>query len=178
MKKSFSPIQVNLEKGIYRNEISGKMEVELRQEVQTTYPSIKLSNSLSDSLFTEAEASIKTQVFTESRVAWMKVGEINDIDAITTKLAEMQNPTLYKILSLNPILTDSDKGAILAELTTEEKIAEKQKVLNEKGEVVLYNGVPQYRRVFYSNTSKEDVDYREVDFAAIKVKTKAIELVN
>lgn len=175
MEKLFSPITVNLDKGIYKNEVSGKMEVELRQEVVTSYPSIKLSNNLSEALFTEAEAGIKKQSFTETRVAWQKVGNITDIDAVITKLADL-NAKLYRVLSLNPILTDSDKSAITAELTTKENIASKQLLVNNTTqEPILYEGKLQYRRIFYSNTSIEDVDYRVEQLA--KIKLSSIQLV-
>ena len=175
MEKKFNPITVNADKGIYKTDVSNKMQVELRQEVVTSYPSIKLGNNKADALFTNDEAGVKTQDFVDTRVAWLPVGNITDIDAVTTKLESLAKATLYKVLSLQPILTDNDETAIANELTTLEHIATKQRTKDKDGNIVNFKGLPQYRRVFFSTEGKADIDLRPTQYSSMNIDTVGIQ---
>lgn len=175
MKKSYHAIAINTEKGIYTTEVSKKPQVEVRQEVITSYPSAKLGNRLADPLFTDEEAGITSQNFTETRVTWIPVGNITDIAKVEAKLKSLVGARIYKTLSLKPILTENDLSAINNGLTTFEHKAEKQRVTDKDGNFVDYKlGVPQYRRLAFSAKAHEDVDLRDADFKMMEQTSAGI----
>lgn len=148
----------------------GTVTVQLRQEVtiKTVYPGIRVNNELQDNPFSVNEFAVKGKEFenTEKRVAWINVPEGVSKEDVEGRLPK--EACLYRILSNYPIITSNQKDAIANGVgnISEESIADKQVIRYPDnspyaGQLVLREGKPQYRAVFYSNTHKDDVDKRD-----------------
>lgn len=148
----------------------GTVTVQLRQEVtiKTVYPGIRVNNELQDNPFDVKEFAVKGKEFenTEKRVAWINVPEGVSKEDVEGRLPK--EACLYRILSNYPIITSNQKDAIANGVgnISEESIADKQVIRYPDnspyaGQLVLREGKPQYRAVFYSNTHKDDVDKRD-----------------
>ena len=150
---------------------NGTITAQLRQIVttETTYPGISVSSDKQQNVFTTSEFDAAPQVFTntENRVAFMDVPEGVSKEQVQAKIDA--NAVLYKELSNSPILTNNQKNAISRGLTTKDAIANKQAIRypaghEKEGQLILdENGNPQYRRVFFWNSPKEDIDNRGGD---------------
>lgn len=165
MKKSFGKITVDEIKDSIKGD---RKQAQIRQVVTTSYPSGKVGNSMSDSLFSEEEFQFESQDFEENRVAWIDVPKTATKEQVEALLAANPKACIYKVLSSEPILTEEQKSAIAAGLTTLDIIKERQIVRygenHEKaGETILWkDGKVQYKSNFFSKTTKEDVDTRTV----------------
>lgn len=149
----------------------GTITAQLRQVVttETTYPGITVNSNMQQNVFDASEFDAQPQTFTneENRVAFLNVPEGKTKEEVQAKIAS--NAVLYKVLSNSPILTDNHRNAIARGLLTMDKIADSQAVRypegSEKaGQLILdEHGNPQYRKVFFWNSPKEDQDLRGGD---------------
>lgn len=151
---------------------SGTQTAQLRQEVVSTasYPTKQISNSHQDNPFAMDDFGFqkKDYVSTEQRVAFIDVPVGLSADDVLGNLPEKS--TLYRVLSNRPIITDSQQYAInsIADVSLD-TFANRQIVRYPEGNELAgqivkdFNGKPQYRAVFYSNTPKEDQDLRNSD---------------
>lgn len=162
------------------NQKAGTLTAQLRQKITTksTYPSKKVDNNLQDSLFSIEAFGFEGKDFTseENRVAWIPVPEVATKDQVQAMLdkANANGACIYKVLSNAPILTDDQKYAIQAQLRTMDDFANAQVVrypentqvngVDVSNQLVLDKaGNVQYRRTFFSATSKEDIDQRDAN---------------
>lgn len=174
--RNFKRIMIDTEKGIYKSNYqkAGTETVMLKQEVETKsyYPSTKLNNSLTKSIFEQEELGADEQEFvsTETRVAFLNVPVGTAMSVVEERLAKVSDKArIYRILSNRPILTDEQKSAIRNGITTLETIANSQvarypKGSSNEGQLVLDpNGKVQYRATFFHAEGKEDTDMRTAD---------------
>ena len=169
-----SPITVSeLFMGNYQKD--GTITAMLRQTITTTstYPGISVDSNLQQNVFSTGEFNATPQSYsnTEKRVAFIDVPTGTTLPVVQSKINA--DACLYKILSNQPILSDNHINAINRGLTTKDKIAESQAVrypegsvnpetgeLNEGKLILDTHGRVQYRKVFFWNSKKEDVDLR------------------
>lgn len=153
----------------------GTQTAELKQQIitKTHYPSKVIANNLQDNVFSANEFNFEESVFEnkETRVTWISVPEDVTIQEVQERLNKLNNPTLYKILSNRPILTETQEYAINnPELdVTLDTFANKQVVRypeghENAGELALDTyGKVQYKAIFFSKEEKEDIDLRTSD---------------
>ena len=163
-----TPLRVtSVFKGKYQKE--GTVSIEVRQEVQTTYPAMQLNNSLSDNPFKIGDfGNTEGKTYTEKRVAWINPApEGTTMEKATENLAESPEARIYKLISNRPILTPGDQALIddpNSELTIEKKAMSQLIVYGDghakAGQPVLKDGKPQYSRKELSLEGKADVDHR------------------
>lgn len=150
----------------------GSKTLEIKQEIRTTsfYPSKKFDSNLQDSLFSNSEfdgTEEKEYSVTETRVAWLLVpAEKTESEVKQMINALSSEACIYKYLSNQPILDDNQLNAISNGLRTKDQFAMSQIVrypdnhANANELILDPNGNIQYRRTFFSKTSKEDIDTR------------------
>ena len=153
-------------KGDFQKE--GTMSAQIRQEVTTVsfYPSKQVSSSLADNPFKTTEFGFEETDHsnTEKRVAWIDVPAGVSADDVLAKIPVDAN--LYRIMSNRPILSNHQAYSIEAGQKTLDDYANSQVVRFGEGSenagqlIKDANGKPQYRQVFYSNTTKADVEMR------------------
>lgn len=187
-----SPITVNADKGLYKAEYQkdGSVTAELHQSVTTTsyYSSKKVDSNMSDNLFGTQEFGYGEQKFesTENRVSWMIVPISATLAEVTKRVTEAfeKGARLYKVLANKPVLDDNQKYAIEQGLKTMDDFANSQVVRYPEtdgttangtaGKLVLDNaGNVQYRRIFFSATTKEDLDLRNAEEVFVSPEIKA-----
>lgn len=175
IKKTFGPITVDsLTPHTYK---AGILQAQLRQEVTTTYPSIKVTNSNSENLFSIDDFNLPDgKSYTSFRVVWSNTPtEINGNpvteETVRQILATKPNAKIYRQISyrVEDVMTVEQKQAVEAGLRT---IAEFQdqlrvrRVNEETQEVEDIPGAPQYRQNFLSLVGKEDEDFRDLGLPA------------
>lgn len=154
-------------KGNFQRE--GTMTAELRQIVETLsrYPGMQIANEMEQNVFSVDDfKNIKPQEFTskETRVAWIDVPVGTTAEQVQAKISN--KASLYRVLSNAPILTSGHKNAIARGLVTKDKIADGQVLRypagnDKEGQIILDSeGRVQYRKIFFWNEPKEDVDLR------------------
>lgn len=184
---SYSPVKAEKiitaaeasEKGL----INPKPQVELRQEVTTTYPKARANGLFTSSELAGEEAV--PQSYTEKRVTWLRipdgVAELEaaetgaGIEAIEERLRGMDQPTLYRVLDCIPVLSEEQKRTI--DNGTNPKSYEdylKDNILDREGREVLFAGEKQYRKIFFSKSVTADEDHRAQTLSARK--SKAIQI--
>lgn len=161
-----------LSKSDYQKE--GTLTAELRQEVITEsfYPTKSIANSLNDNIFSMKDFNFEEKNFenTEKRVGWIDVPATMTLDQVAKQLESVSGATLYRILSNKPIISDTEQYAIESTTldVTLDTFANRQVVRIPEGQenagaLALNNGKPQYRRIAFSKTPKEDDDTRTSD---------------
>jgi hypothetical protein len=157
--KTFGKISVD---NVSENQYKPSMDqAQIRQVVTRTYPSAKISNSHADSLFSINDFDLEEgQKYEQNRVTWIPVPKGTTAAQVEAKLKANPKARIYRVLSLKPILTDSQISAIESGLTTLEAIADRQAVKNSEGEYIQYNEQVQYAANFFSLQGKEDEDHR------------------
>lgn len=168
-------------KGNYQKE--GTLTAELRQKVITVslYPGMQIANEMQQNVFsTEDFKGVKPQEFTseETRVAWIDVPEGTKVADVQAKIAK--NAVLYRVLSNAPILTSGHKNAIARGITTLDVIADGQALRYpagnaKEGQLILDSeGRVQYRKIFFWNEPKADVDLRGTveEYRSAKIKAE------
>lgn len=150
---------------------------ELRQENKTLsyYPTRQITSNMQDNPFGLADFGFNEEPYEsiEKRVGWIDVPVGKTVEDMNQALAGKEGCTLYKVLSNKPILTNRQKYAISQGLRTMDQFADAQVVRygenyvpragqgGAPGQLITdLHGKIQYRRVFYSNTPKEDIDMR------------------
>lgn len=157
----------------------GTKTAQLRQDITTvaSYPTKRIDNDMQDNLFSANDFGFEMKDFqtVEQRVAFMDIPQNATQQDLQAKLNECKDACLYKVMSNRPILTESQKYAISQNIRTMDEFAESQVVRypegttdsfnnNIGGKIVLdKNGKVQYRKVFFSAKSKQDMDLRNSD---------------
>lgn len=145
----------------------GTSTAELKQEVEviTYYPSVQVNDGLSDNLFGTEDFNIPAKDYknTEMRVTWVNVPKGTTPEQVKEKLTK--EAKIKKMVSNHPILSDSQRRAIEAGLTTKDEIANSQVVRypsgsENEGDIVLQNGKPFYMRRTLSLNGDIDTDER------------------
>lgn len=151
----------------------GTLTAQIRQIFTTLskYPSMKVESDMQDSLFPISDFGAATRDYdsTEQRVAWIFVPMNITEEAMKVKLeiANENGATIYKVLSNAPKLDSNQQAGVNAGLTTFDTIANKQAVRYPVGHAQENQlikdkaGNVQYRRTFYSNSPKADIDLRD-----------------
>lgn len=165
-----------------------KMVAQIRSVVTSTYPEAGVGNSLNDSIFGEDDFGFgQGKSYPEKRVAWIDVPAGTTVEALQAKFNANPQARIYKILSLQPVLTDEQKRAMqngLSQYADADGVAhncdmeyykQKQRIPTPETasiddpaqhEPLLYRGYPQYRVTAFSKDGKQDVDMREQQYAA------------
>lgn len=144
------------------------LTAELKQTVYSsiTYPPKKsVANKVLDNPFLNQEQG-KTFTRSKTFVAFLDVDEDMSIEEAQKIVDKYPEAVIYKILSNYPILSSSQE---LSLNSLEDKNERQQRydliairqLVQRKGRIILDSfGKPQYLATFYSNTFKEDEDYR------------------
>lgn len=164
-KKAFGPITVDtVAPHTYKAGIS---QAQLRQDVITTYPSARVGNSKSDSLFSIDAFNLPDgQSFNSTRVTWINVPDGTSVDQVIEALTATPNGRIYCQISykVEDVMTAEQHQAVSAGLRTLADFQDQLRVraVNEStGEVVEIEGAPQYRQNFFSKVAKADDDFRD-----------------
>lgn len=160
-----------------------KEQAQLRMVITSTYPEARVGNQLNDSVFGFEDFGFgEGQSFEEKRVAWMDVPKGTTKEQVEAKLKQYPNARLFRIMSLEPIITEEQIRAAQNGISTytdpetgevkpcdEDYYRNRQQVINpETEEPILYNGLPQYRVIGFSVNGKKDVDLRPQQYTAYK----------
>jgi len=143
-------------------------QAEIRQEITKTYPSRSVGNNMQSAFAPKSMYNLPENSYGQKRVCWVDVPKGWTKDDAQKQLdslyANGANPCIYQVLSFEPILTDSDYG-YMDTLSEDDRVEflenkkEKQQVINpETGEIAEKNGKTIYRRLFFSDTARADVD--------------------
>jgi len=159
----------------YKNGISS---AQLRQVVKTTYPSIRVGNSRTSSLFAQEAFNLESgQAYESTRVTWINVPNGTTVEQVVAQLRNHPGARIYRVISNNveEVLTDEQKQAVQAGLTTLATFEEKLRVrrTDANGNVVDIEGPAQYRQHFFSTTAKADEDYRTITTPTSESQTEA-----
>lgn len=150
----------------------GTLTAELRQEItiDSYYPSKKVETNMQNSLFDTKEFGFTEQHFqnTEKRVAWVPVPEGATEEQVKDMLdkANKAGAVIYKVLDSAPILDENQQYAIKTGQRTLDDYANTQAIrypsnhLEMPDQLCLNNGMVQYRRTFFWNSPKNDIDNR------------------
>lgn len=168
---SKSPITVD-KVGVAERQKEGFLTAQIRQTVTTKalYPKKKVSSNMRDSLYSDEELGIKSEPYIsiENRVDFIQVGLNATVESVQKSLDEAykKGACIYKVLSSEPTIDDNQESSVTRGLTTKDQHANKYVVRKPakdgvKGDIILNNGLPFYRRTFYSNTPKADQDLRD-----------------
>lgn len=175
MESSYNNIIVTRDKILVSRIFESKFQkgstltAELKQTVHSsiTYPPKKsVANKVLDNPFLNEEHKGKTFTRSKTFVAFLDVDEDLSIEDAQKIIDKYPDAVIYKILSNYPILTDSQRASLDGiddkELRQQryDLIANRQLVI-KKGRIILDSfGKPQYLATFYSNTFKENEDFR------------------
>lgn len=176
IKRVDTPLIVELIKPHIRSPKKDRAQV--RMQVITTYPEAKAGNSLNDSIFDSKDFGFGDgQTFTENRVGWVDVPKGTSIEEVRTMLAKYPDARIYRVMSLDPILTDEQRNAMANGISEDAEgntinmaYYEKAQMVrpnSESDEVILYKNLPQYRVTAFSVNGKKDVDLRSKQYQDI-----------
>ena len=149
-------------------------QAELRMEVSKSYPSKKVGNSHQSALAPLSAFGLPESSYTQERVVWIDVPKSWGITEVEQSLKALPKARIYRVLSFEPILTDSDYSW-METLSEDERVEflenkkEKQAVVDQaSGELVTRNGKQLYRRLFFSADGRPDEDYARTNVTAVK----------
>lgn len=146
------PRTVNSKKGVNK--------AQLKQEVTKIYPATRVGNSESDSLFSTSEFGLQDgKTYKSTRVTLIDVPENATVAQVQAAI-DSTKATLFNKYSYNieDVLTEEQKQAISAGLTTLADFKDKLLVRNAEGKQI--EGNAQYRQTFFKKEYVEDVDHR------------------
>lgn len=174
IQKTFSAISVDeVKPHAYKDQVDS---AQLRQVVTTTYPSMSVGNSLSDSLFEIDEFGLPAgQSYEAIRVTWLDVPKGTTKEQVESLLQNLPNARIYATYSnnLEDVMTAQQKAAVEQGLQTIEFFEDKLRIRDSKGNELP--GVPQYRQYGFSKTAKADIDLRTVKNSNTQVGAVAVE---
>ena len=172
VKKSYEPILVHsVEDHKFKD---NQKQITIKQVVnkETIYQTRRISNSLNDSIFEEDnQVSNSEPLFSkETRVVFRPTKNMSATkESVEDQFKKYPEATLYRIMSNHPILIKDDEEDIKAGFKTKVQIAVSQICKyptghEKEGQVILTDqNKVQYRRIAFSTTFKEDIDYRNND---------------
>jgi len=175
------------------NPYKGKFQAEIVQTVttETKYT----SEGLGDNPFMEVKAS-RDYSSSKTLRAWndldtvapvpandppsqedmqiLKDATFREFERVGALLAKLTKAGIVEHLSLNPILSDADKGIIKTGLRTLDQFAEKQLLrarIDVNGtpveKLILLNGAPCYRRTYFTSDFQGDKDTRLAELGKV-----------
>ena len=155
MNRSFGIVKAS---AIHKSTNPNADSLIVRQQVTTTYPGARGSNSKSSALFGDNSFG-EGQSFTNERVAFIKVPKGTTLAVAKKKLQEVKGcGHIYRVMS-----HDVTKVATAEQLAmrTIEELKESLEAKNPAtGETMLHNGLPFYRATYWANKFVEDIDDR------------------
>lgn len=143
-------------------------QAELRQTIIREYNAASVSNNMQSAFAPIAAYHLPESKYEKERVCWVDVPKGWTVDEAQNHLDKMyasgKSPCIYQVLSFEPILTDTDHAWMetLDDVDREvflENKKSKQMVLDpQTGEVATKAGRTLFRKLFYSDRFKEDID--------------------
>jgi len=191
VKRIHTPILVESLKPHLRN--AKKQQAQIRSSVESTYPEAGVGNSLNDSVFGSEEFGFGDgQTFTENRVAWIDVPAKMTVEQVQERINVFPHATIYRVLSLTPILTDEQERAMasgISEYTDADAVIQKcnmeyyktmqmvptpetASLPREQRQPLLYKGYVQYRITPFNKDGQADIDHRETQLKAHREKAE------
>lgn len=160
----FSPVVV-LEVGKSQFQREGTLTAHLRVEKTTNYTGGNINNSIDDKIFEEASFNVTPiSSHTSKRDYFLTVPESMDtVEKVQEHLKNFPDLHIFVIVSNKPILTKEDEIVIESGYLTLEKKANSQVIKNEKGEIILRDGKPLFKRNCLSKVFREDEDITDTD---------------
>ena len=177
IKRVDTPLVVELIKPHIRS--PKKEQAQLRMKVISTYPEAKAGNSLNDSIFESKDFGFGDgQTFTENRVGWIDIPKGTTIENVRAMMTRYPKARIYRVLSLDPILTDEQRSAMNNGISEDAdgnkidleyyKTTQVVRPNSESDELLLFKELVQYRVTAFSRDGKPDVDLREGQYEALK----------
>jgi hypothetical protein len=141
----------------------GLYQAEIRQDVTTEYPSMRVGNSNSDLLFGLDKFTLpEGQKFVSTRVAFVPLPSEMSIETVQEAVNANPGACIYAIRSnkVEDVLTVEQKQSIILGQKTLDDYRKSRVVKDKEGKDLP--GTPQYVQNFFSLTAKEDIDLRTV----------------
>lgn len=167
MIKTVSQVRVvNVKSHAYKSNFN---QAELRQSVQKEYATRSIGNEMQSAFAPKEAYNLPNNSYQSERVCWVDIPKDWDIARAEAHLEQMSknkglSPCIYQVLSFEPILT-SDDHAFMNTLSSgdrEQFLTTKkrnQTIINPTtGEIITRSGMQLYRRLFFSDVQKEDID--------------------
>jgi len=176
MIKTVSQVRVvNVKSHTYKSNFN---QAELRQSVVKEYAARSIGNDMQSAFAPKEAYNLPNNSYQSERVCWVDIPKDWDLVRATAHLEQANknpnlSPCIYQVLSFEPILTNDDHGYMgtLGEgeralfLETKKK---GQMIINPStGEIVTKANRTLYRKLFYSDVHKEDIDLAVVRQAPV-----------
>jgi len=161
----------------------GVLYAQIRQEIETVYPTKRVDNSMQDSLFSVDMFNFAAgETYNSTRVGWIPVPEGTTTEQVAQLLGTKPNARICKKYSnkLIDVLTEEQKYSIAKGQRTAKQFAETLVVKDQNGKVVE---PLQYSQGFYVNdftNHKGSNDtginiFGDIDVRTVKTIAKATE---
>lgn len=177
VKTKFEKITVD---GVAENTYKkGIYQAQLRQTVTTIYPSKKVGNSESDSLFDLDLFDLpEGKEYSSERLCWIDVPKGSTKSKVEALLKANPKAKIWRKISndVMDVLTEEQIAAIDNGITTKEDLETSKVVKDSDGVVVDQGDGPIYRQYFFSKDGmRADVDYRKTTSTSTSKTKRAIE---
>jgi len=152
---------------------SNLFQAELRQKITREYNAQTISSNMQSAFAPVQTYNLTQSKYEKERVCWVETPKGWTLEMAQKHLDNVyesgSKPCIYQVLSFEPIFTDKDHSWMdkLSEDERELFIENKknnQTVLNpQTGEIAAINGRTLYRKLFYSEYEREDIDLTKTD---------------
>ncbi len=143
-------------------------QAELRQTIIREYNATTVSNNMQSAFAPKEAYNLPESRYEKERVCWVDIPKGWTTERAQQHLDDLYasgaKPCIYQVLSFDPVLTNNDY-AWMEKLSDDERQAfienkkESQMVLNpETGEIATRNGRTIYRKLFYADYQRQDID--------------------
>ena len=171
--KNFGPIIVDSVTVHETNENKarlGLMNVQVRQIVETIYPSVNVKTG---GIFDIADFDVAGQSYTSTRVTWFDAPAGATKEMIEKQLEKFPNARIRMTYSnkVEDVLTDAQHAAVKSGLRTIAQFEDQLRIRDKQGNELP--GAPQYSNSEFCATAEEDRDFR-----TIKNSTGEVEMAN
>lgn len=163
IQKKFSPVTVDSVGPHTLNEAkikAGILNVQLRQTVETIYPSVGIKGDL----FGVEAFNVEGKSYTSTRVTWIDAPANTTQEQIEALLAAKPNARIASVMSnnLEDVLNAGQKAAIANGQRTREEFEQQLRVKDTNGNDLPEgpNGERQYRNYSFAADGVQDVDLR------------------
>jgi hypothetical protein len=139
---------------------TGVLSAQIRQTVNTTYPSMKVKPG---GLFDLADFNLPAgQNYSSTRVAWVHVPAGTSVEQVAERIAANPGSRIYRLISNNvlDVMTADQKSAMVraVENCTQADFEDRLRVRDANGDDLP--GAPIYSQNFFSTVTVEDGDNR------------------
>jgi len=167
MIKTVSQVRVvNVKSHTYKSNFN---QAELRQSVVKEYAARSIGNDMQSAFAPKEAYNLPNNSYQSERVCWVDIPKDWDIARAEAHLEQVRknkdlSPCIYQVLSFEPILSNDDHGYMgtLGEGERAQFLETKKKgqmIINPStGEIVTKANRPLFRKLFYSDVHKEDID--------------------